>query len=408
MNFLEKDMEDLILKDTKKYLNEDGLELVSRQYSIGNYRFDLLFEDRHGAKLIVEIQRGTLDRNHTYKIFDYYDEFKEQNPGEFVELMVIANKIPRERRNRLKSMGITFKEIPQNVFLEDPNFQKIMIKIETDNPDVNIKIAKDDRIKVKQQFENLLSRNDWKEQCSKKTEMTLHRKTQLISILKIYNGESIPFSHFSSKNINTAALRNSQIFPIICAYHMGYFDISEDSLILKNIYFKELNQIFPEMENFYALKNKHKNRQDELEVELTKLENCGLVSIIDQIVDEVGGEWDEWGIRGAWAVSRQLTVMGPDGEKYKIRLWGKPVGDGYVCVEMRGNKQAMERLKRDLSIEKLIRRDNCFYPKKFGSKGQRTKDVNELKQRIDVLQIIAQTSTFDLLNSDNKKFLSEC
>jgi hypothetical protein len=132
MKFLENDMEELIIKNPGKYIGEDGLELLSRQYSIGYYRFDLLFEDRHGAKLIVEIQRGTLDRNHTYKIFDYYDEFKEQNPGEFVELMVVANKIPRERRNRLKSMGITFKEIPESIFLDDPNFQ-----IKTDPNETN-------------------------------------------------------------------------------------------------------------------------------------------------------------------------------------------------------------------------------------------------------------------------------
>jgi len=131
MNFLEKDMEDLILNDPKEYLNENGLKLISRQYSIGNYRFDLLFEDRHGAKLIVEIQRGTLDRNHTYKILDYYDEFKEKNPNEFVELMVIANKIPRERRNRLKSMGVTFKEIPESIFLDDPNFQSTITSQKT-------------------------------------------------------------------------------------------------------------------------------------------------------------------------------------------------------------------------------------------------------------------------------------
>jgi len=32
---LEKDMEDLIIKDPQKYLNEPGLKLISRQYTIG-------------------------------------------------------------------------------------------------------------------------------------------------------------------------------------------------------------------------------------------------------------------------------------------------------------------------------------------------------------------------------------
>ena len=121
MKILEKEMEDLIASNPLKYLEESDLKVISRQYSIGSYRFDLLFEDRHGAKLIVEIQRGTLDRNHTYKILDYYDEFKGKHPAEFVELMVVANQIPRERRERLASKGISFREIPESMFLVDLN-----------------------------------------------------------------------------------------------------------------------------------------------------------------------------------------------------------------------------------------------------------------------------------------------
>jgi RecB family endonuclease NucS len=105
----EKEMEDAICLNPEKYLGEKGLKLISRQYKIGNYRFDLLFEDRHGAKFIVEIQKGVLDRNHTYKILDYYHEFKDNNPNDFIELMVIANEIPRERRKRLSSLGVSFK-----------------------------------------------------------------------------------------------------------------------------------------------------------------------------------------------------------------------------------------------------------------------------------------------------------
>jgi hypothetical protein len=97
------------------------LKLVSRQYSIGNYRFDLLFQDRHNGKVIVEIQRGTLDRSHTYKILDYFDEYKNRNPSTFIDLIIVANKITQERRDRLNSYGISFFEISESVFLEDPN-----------------------------------------------------------------------------------------------------------------------------------------------------------------------------------------------------------------------------------------------------------------------------------------------
>lgn len=120
----ERMMEDAIAANPQKYLGEEGLELLARQYRIGSYIFDLLFRDRHGAKLIVEIQRGTLDRNHTYKIIDYYDEYKERHPEEFVELMVVANKIPPERQRRLTSYGIEFREIPESAFLDETEGQR--------------------------------------------------------------------------------------------------------------------------------------------------------------------------------------------------------------------------------------------------------------------------------------------
>lgn len=115
--FDEKAMEDLIAAYPERYLGESGLKLLVRQLKVGPYRFDLLFQDRTGAKLIVEIQKGTLDREHTYKILDYYDEYKERNPKEFVEVMLVANTIPVERKQRLASRGISYREIPPTEFI---------------------------------------------------------------------------------------------------------------------------------------------------------------------------------------------------------------------------------------------------------------------------------------------------
>ncbi len=127
-------MEDKIADEPSKYIGEEGLKLVARQYTIGQYRFDLIFEDRHGAKLIVELQRGTLDRNHTYKILDYYDEYKEAHPKDFIELMVIANTIPQERKARLSAHGISFKEIPESEFIEDMDDISIDDEIHEETP----------------------------------------------------------------------------------------------------------------------------------------------------------------------------------------------------------------------------------------------------------------------------------
>jgi len=114
----EKVMEDLIAEYPERYLGESGLILIERQINVGPYRFDLLFQDRTGAKLIVEIQKGTLDREHTYKILDYYDEYKERNPKEFVEIMLVANIITAERKQRLAARGISYREIPLSEFID--------------------------------------------------------------------------------------------------------------------------------------------------------------------------------------------------------------------------------------------------------------------------------------------------
>ena len=113
----EKKMEDLVAENPSRFVGEDGLRLIARQYRIGSYIFDLLFEDRHRGKLIVELQIGTLDRDHTYRILDYYDEFRERFPTEFTDVMVIANRVPPERQRRLRDRGIRFREIPEGEFL---------------------------------------------------------------------------------------------------------------------------------------------------------------------------------------------------------------------------------------------------------------------------------------------------
>jgi RecB family endonuclease NucS len=109
-------MEDGIVVDPEKFLGEPGLKLLARQYRVGPYIFDLLFEDRHGAKLIVELQHGTLDRDHTYKILDYYEGYKYKRPNEFIEVMLVANRFTYERRLRLSDKGIAWREIPEDKF----------------------------------------------------------------------------------------------------------------------------------------------------------------------------------------------------------------------------------------------------------------------------------------------------
>lgn len=112
MDFSEKQMAEVIITHAQELLGEQ-LSLIERNLWIGRYELDLLFVDRHGAKLIVELQRGSLDRYHLYKILDYYDEYKARHPKEFVEVMVVANLISPERKERLGKRGINYREIPE-------------------------------------------------------------------------------------------------------------------------------------------------------------------------------------------------------------------------------------------------------------------------------------------------------
>ncbi len=114
MDMSEKQMAEVIIAHAHELLGEQ-LSLISRNLWIGRYELDLLFEDRHGAKLIVELQIGSLDRYHLYKVLDYYDEYKTRHPQEFVEVMVVANLISPERKERLAKRGINYREIPEEI-----------------------------------------------------------------------------------------------------------------------------------------------------------------------------------------------------------------------------------------------------------------------------------------------------
>ena len=79
--FTEDQMADVVVANSQELLGE-ALTLIARKHWIGRYELDLLFQDRQGGHLIVELQRGALDRYHLYKVLDYYDEYKDRNPGD--------------------------------------------------------------------------------------------------------------------------------------------------------------------------------------------------------------------------------------------------------------------------------------------------------------------------------------
>lgn len=115
---LERDMQNLVRLYPEELLGEAGLTLHGEEVRMGDFRFDLVFQDRQGATLLVELQRGRLDRTHLYKVLDYSDRYRERHPGVAVECMVVANEISGEYKERLQGRGIDFRELTLSRFAE--------------------------------------------------------------------------------------------------------------------------------------------------------------------------------------------------------------------------------------------------------------------------------------------------
>jgi len=79
-------------------------------------RADLVFEDRDGNLLIVEVKHGRLPRGAIGQLVDYYGLVKKEFPDRAVELMAVANDIPRERKQACDRFDIEPREIAETTF----------------------------------------------------------------------------------------------------------------------------------------------------------------------------------------------------------------------------------------------------------------------------------------------------
>jgi hypothetical protein len=111
----EKEMEDLLWEHPEQFLNEP-LAQFRRQPSSDVGRADLVFTDRIGRLLLIELKRGKLPRGAIEQLHDYYGMMKSEFPDKPVELMVIANDIPPERRLACERLDIEWREISQKKF----------------------------------------------------------------------------------------------------------------------------------------------------------------------------------------------------------------------------------------------------------------------------------------------------
>lgn len=106
---LEKHFENVLHRYPE--LIEEGLKFSGRQVNVGGKYVDLLFEDRFGQKLIVELKKGIIKREHVAQLLDYEGYFlSADNPN--IRVMLIGNRVPPNLRNSLDHHGFEWKEIP--------------------------------------------------------------------------------------------------------------------------------------------------------------------------------------------------------------------------------------------------------------------------------------------------------
>lgn len=104
----EKEIEDIICRVPS--LIEDGLTFKGRQVYVSGKYVDLLFHDRNGHELIVELKRGTIVRKDIAQILDYEGFFLKQGTPD-IRVMLIGTRVPENFRRSLDHHGFEWKEL---------------------------------------------------------------------------------------------------------------------------------------------------------------------------------------------------------------------------------------------------------------------------------------------------------
>lgn len=112
---IEREMQELLWLYPERFLNEP-LKQVAWEPPSAVGRADLVFEDRHGRLLVIEVKHGKLPRGAIDQLLDYFGMMKQRFPDKPVELMVVANVIPTERRLTCENRDIECREISERIF----------------------------------------------------------------------------------------------------------------------------------------------------------------------------------------------------------------------------------------------------------------------------------------------------
>jgi len=133
----EKQFEDIICKYPE--LIEEGLVFKGRQIHVYRKIMDVLFEDKFGQKLIVELKVGPIDRKHIGQVMEYEGSvLSVEDPT--ARIMLVGNRVPPNLKKALDHHGIEHREMSLTTlikFLESKK-DKVLIdyfaEIETTTP----------------------------------------------------------------------------------------------------------------------------------------------------------------------------------------------------------------------------------------------------------------------------------
>ncbi len=103
----EKDFETLLAKYPD--LIEGGLRLLSRQVTVHGRRMDLVFEDRLGRQLIVELKWGPIKDEHIGQLMAY-EGLLLSSADPTLRVMLIGTRVPPNMRRTLDHHGIAWME----------------------------------------------------------------------------------------------------------------------------------------------------------------------------------------------------------------------------------------------------------------------------------------------------------
>jgi len=133
---LEKEMQTLIWNYPEILLGQP-LKQFAWELSSQVGRADLVFEDKAGDLLVVEVKLGKLPRGAIEQVEDYFGILKLKYPDKAVELMVVANQIPQERRLSLDRRDIEAREISGLTFRKLAKEVGFVFESESNSPKNN-------------------------------------------------------------------------------------------------------------------------------------------------------------------------------------------------------------------------------------------------------------------------------